>query len=78
MKVISRLTLTGQLSGINVPTLITCGEFDEFTSESAQYFQSRIPGSLLSVFRDASHMHHVEKEEEYRQLVGEFIKKQET
>jgi len=70
--------LCGQLSQIKVPALFTCGEFDESTPESARYFQTRLPGSSLYVFKGASHMHHLEKEEEYRQVVGGFIKSREN
>lgn len=69
--------LTEQLSQIEVPTLFTCGEFDESTPESARYFQSRLPGSSLHVFKGASHMHHIESEEEYQQVLTAFLDKQE-
>jgi len=76
--ILKHADLTGQLSEIKIPTLFTCGEFDESTPESAGYFQSKLPGSILHVFEGASHMHHLESEAAYRQVVTDFIHKQES
>ncbi len=67
---------TGEMTGIKVPTLFTCGEFDEATPATTAWYQSLLPGSELKVFQDASHEHHLEKESEYIAAVREFIGKQ--
>ena len=65
--------LTEKLNQISVPTLLTCGEFDEATPEATAYYQSLIPNSEMHVFKDASHSHHLEKFEEYVQVIRNFI-----
>lgn len=76
--ILKNADLTDQLKKINVPVLLTCGEFDESTPESARYFQSKIPNASLHVFKGASHMHHLEKEDEFREVVTAFIEKTEN
>lgn len=65
--------LTDQLYKIDVPCLITCGEFDEARPSTMEFFKSLIPGSDLKVFEDASHSHHLEKSEEYLSCVRNFL-----
>ena len=78
----SEFTLTGTLKDferadylgkINVPTLFTCGRYDESTPNATAYYSSKLPGSRVVVFEDASHNHHLEKKEEYLRVVREFL-----
>jgi proline iminopeptidase len=78
----SEFTLTGtladydatpELGAIAVPTLMTCGRFDEATPETTADHASRIAGARLVVLEDASHSHHLEQEERYLAVVGEFM-----
>ena len=69
--------LSEQLSRIKVPTLFTCGEFDEATPATTSFFQSKLSGSELHIFQEASHEHHLEKQDEYLQVTRNFPKKQE-
>jgi proline iminopeptidase len=69
--------LSEQLSRIKIPVLFTCGEFDEAKPATTAWYQSKLPGSEMYVFRDASHSHHLEKVEEYNQVVRDFLKKAE-
>ncbi|HQO36560.1 MAG TPA: proline iminopeptidase-family hydrolase [bacterium] len=69
--------LSPQLGEIAVPTLLTCGRYDEATPETTAYYQSLIPGSEMMIFEDASHNHHLEQPEEYMQVVREFLRKAE-
>ena len=69
--------LTSELHKINVPVLITCGEFDEATPETSKFYSEKISNSELHIFKDASHSHLLEKPEEYMDVVGSFIKKHE-
>ncbi len=82
----SEFTMTGtlkdadlceQLKSIKVPVLFTCGEYDESTPASVQYFQSKLPGSSMHVFKGASHMHHLENEAEFHRVVTAFMKEKE-
>ncbi len=65
--------VTNELSKIEVPTLFTCGEFDEATPVSTLLFQRMLPGSEIKIFQDASHQHHIEQKDVYNSLVREFI-----
>jgi pimeloyl-ACP methyl ester carboxylesterase len=70
--------LTSKLNLIRVPVLLTSGEFDESTIHTTAFFQSRIWGSGMHVFTGASHSHHIEKPDEYVQVVGSFLEKSES
>lgn len=65
--------LTSRLNEVSIKTLFTCGEFDEATPATTQYYQSRISGSAIHIFQGASHSHHLEKEAEYIQVIRNFI-----
>ncbi len=78
----SEFTITGtlksyeradQLHNITLPTLFTCGEYDEASPAATRYFQENLPGSQLHILKDASHEHHIEKREEYISVVREFL-----
>lgn len=78
----SEFTITGTLktyekgpylSKISVPTLFTCGRYDEASPDSTRYYQSMVPNSHLVIFEDASHSHHLEQEEAYIKTVREFL-----
>lgn len=82
----SEFTITGTLKGyeradrlkeISVPTLFTCGRYDEATPSTTAYYHSLLPGSEIAIFEDASHQHHLEKAEEYLKVVRNFIDKTE-
>jgi proline iminopeptidase len=70
--------LSESLHLIKIPVLFTCGEYDEARPESVRFFQHLIPGSEAYVFEGASHSHHLEKQEEYHRVVGEFLRKNDT
>lgn len=69
--------ITGQLGLINIPTLLTCGEFDEATPATTQFYQSKIPGSEIHVFSNASHEHPLEKKDEYLEVARSFLHRSE-
>ncbi len=82
----SEFTITGtlkdfervdQLKKIEVPVLFTAGEYDEAPPATIRYFQENLPGSEVAVFPNASHMHHIEQEDEYRRVVREFVRRAE-
>ncbi len=61
------------LGGISVPTLFTCGRYDEASPESVHYYQIMLPGSRLEIFEEASHTHHLEQMIAYNQVVKDFL-----
>lgn len=64
---------TGRLGGIKVPVLFTAGEFDEATPVSLRYFAGLMPNASVHIFKDASHSHHLEKQEEFIAVVRKFL-----
>lgn len=69
--------LTKQLNEIKVPVLFTCGEFDEATPSTTALYQSKLPGSEIYIFKGASHEHHLEKTDEYNQVIRSFLHRSE-
>ena len=67
--------LSGRLSEISVPVLLTCGEFDEATPDAIMEFHKMFPNSDYAIIPDASHSHHLEKPEEYVVVVRSFLKR---
>jgi len=64
---------TEQLKNIKIPTLYTCGRYDEATPKSTEYFSSLTPNSKFHVFENSSHMAYAEEFEEYVRGIGEFL-----
>ncbi len=64
---------TDRLAEIRVPTLYTCGEFDEATPAATAFYQSKTPGAKIKVFAGASHMTYVEQPAAYCAAVREFL-----
>jgi L-proline amide hydrolase len=63
-----------RLPGVDVPTLVVAGAHDEARPEVWQPFVERIPDVTSHVFAESSHMPHVEEPEEFRRVVGEFLR----
>jgi proline-specific peptidase len=66
---------TGRLGEIGVPTLLTCGRFDEATPDATALFQSLIPGSEMAVFENSAHLAHVEETGRYLEIVRTFLRR---
>jgi proline iminopeptidase len=64
---------TSRLKEITVPTLYTCGRFDEATPEATEYFSSLTPNSTFHVFENSAHMPFLEEPEEFLQIIGDFL-----
>ena len=67
-----------RLRALNLPTLITCGEFDEVLPDTAACYRQAIPGARLEVYGGASHVHHLERPGLYLAMVREFMGGAET
>jgi L-proline amide hydrolase len=63
-----------RLAQIDVPTLVVAGEHDEARPEVWRPFVQRIPDVSSHVFAQSSHMPHVEQPEEFRHVVGDFLR----
>ena len=67
--------LVNRLKEIKVPVLFTCGRYDEATPKTTAIYQQALPGSEMVVIEDASHEHHLEKPQEYLELVRNFLRR---
>lgn len=67
-------SVVDRLGGIDVPTLVVAGRYDEATPEVWAPFVERIPDVRSHVFAESSHMPHVEEPEEFRRVVGAFLR----
>ncbi len=62
-----------RLDQVSVPTLLVSGEYDEATPATMQPFADRIADVRWEIFSQSSHMPHVEEEERFLSVVGEFL-----
>jgi len=64
---------TADLGRIDVPTLVTCGRYDEITPACSETITAGIPDARMHVFERSAHIAHLEEGEEYAALVEEFL-----
>ena len=62
--------VTDQLGRIRVPTLVTCGKYDEVSPKEARSIHRGIKGSKLVVFPKSSHMPFWEEREKFVNVLG--------
>jgi len=65
--------VTSQLGRIQVPTLITCGRYDEVVPEVGEVLRNGISGSKMIVFEKSSHLTFWEEREAYMRAMREFL-----
>jgi proline-specific peptidase len=64
---------TSRLGEIAVPTLITCGRYDEIGPACAETLHRGIQNSEMRIFEHSAHLAHVEEAERYLQVIQEFL-----
>ena len=64
-----------RLGEIGLPTLVTSGRYDEATPLIAETVHRGIAGSEWVIFEQSSHVAHLEEEDEYRRVVGNFLRR---
>lgn len=62
-----------RLPAITAPVLVVAGEFDEATPATWQPYVDHIADVRSHVFPDSSHCTHLEKPEEFRAVIAEFL-----
>src|SRR4051812_24487371 len=67
-------TVVDRVKVISVPTLLVSGAYDEATPATMQPFQDGISDVRWEIFSDSSHMPHVEEEDLFLSVVGEFLR----
>lgn len=70
---LSELDLTGRLGELAMPTLLTCGVYDQNTPETVKYYHGKIRDSEMAVFNESSHMPHLEQKDEYLHYIRDFL-----
>ena len=64
---------SADLHRIDVPTLVTCGRYDEIVPACSETITRGIPGARMHVFEHSAHCAHLEEPESYAALVEEFL-----
>lgn len=64
---------TSRLHEITLPTLFTCGRFDEATPENTAWYQSLVPNAEMAVFEQSAHMAHLEESQKYIEVIKDFL-----
>ncbi|MBP2134021.1 proline iminopeptidase [Methanomicrobium sp. W14] len=64
--------LSEELKRIEMPVLFICGEYDEAKPSSMEYFRKFVKNSEIVVIKNASHMAHLEKKDEYLGALRRF------
>jgi proline-specific peptidase len=64
---------TPDLGRIDVPTLVTCGRYDEITPTCSETIADGIPDARVVVFEESAHVAHLEEAEAYAGTVEEFL-----
>jgi proline iminopeptidase len=64
---------TPDLGSIGVPTLVTCGRYDEIPQPCAETIAAGIPDARVVVFEHSSHVAHLEEPDLYEAAVREFL-----
>lgn len=70
-----RFDILSSVGSISVPALILCGEDDALTpAKYSRFLNEKIPGSKLTLIRDAGHMVMIEKPDDVNTAIEKFVK----
>jgi proline-specific peptidase len=64
---------TADLGRIGVPTLVTCGRYDEITPSCSETITRGIPDARMHVFEESAHCAHLEEADDYARIVEAFL-----
>ena len=64
---------TDRLSSFKIPTLYSCGRFDEASPDTVKIYSDLTPTSEFHVYENSAHMPHWEDPDEYLATVREFL-----
>ncbi len=65
--------VTNELRRIKIPTLITCGKYDEVVPAVGEVLRDNISGSKMTVFEKSSHLTFWEERAEYMRAMRNFL-----
>ena len=66
---------SGDLHRIGVPSLYSCGRFDEAAPDTVEWYSSLTPNSEFVVYENSAHMPHWEDTSRYIRVVRDFLRK---
>jgi len=66
-----------RLHEIRIPTLFTCGRYDEASPEATALYVKEVEGAEMAVFEASSHTPHIEEEGKYVQTIRGFLRRAE-
>jgi proline-specific peptidase len=66
-----------RLPEIHVPTLITCGRYDEATPALAETMRRGLPNAELVIFEQSAHFAFAEEPKHFRQEIEQFLQRTE-
>lgn len=69
---------TDRLDEIGVPTLVTCGRYDEMGPPCARTLYEGIPNAVMRIFEQSAHMAHLEETEFFLKALREFLRSSEA
>ncbi len=64
---------SAKLSEIKVPTLYTCGRYDEARPETVLHFSKLTPKGEFKVFEDSAHFPHLNEKDKYLETIESFL-----
>jgi len=67
--------LLPQVPGITVPTLVTCGRYDEATPEHMAALAEALPDAELAIFEASAHMAFLEERDSYLDRLRSFLRR---
>jgi len=67
------LDLVPSLPRLAVPVLLICGDNDEADPRIVKEYQMAFPRADMAVIPGASHLHHLERPELFKAIVGDFL-----
>lgn len=65
--------ISNKLPHLDMPVLLTIGEFDEIRQNTLFYYSSKIKNNKSFIFNNCSHEHHLENVSEYLEVIDNFI-----
>lgn len=69
---------TARICEIAIPTLFTCGRYDECTPEVTAWYHSLVADSQMVVFEHSAHMAYLEEPEPCLQVIRHFLRQAEA
>jgi proline iminopeptidase len=69
---------TGRLCELPCPVLFTCGQYDEATPGTTNWYSSLVPHSDVVVFENSAHMPHLEETGRYIEVLRKYLDRADT